>query len=98
AFSLGDGSDDGRSGDDAQAEFRALDGAWVEAAGFSSIDVAGLAAATGAPNVQFNLAMGVSSSRRRGEPKSTEIIVELAGEGLDGQPLRTRHALFHPGG
>ena len=98
AFTRRDGSYVWRSGEDAKAEFRALDGARVEGAGFSSIDVAGLAAATGAPNVQFNLAMGVSSSRRRGEPKSTEIIVELAGEGLDGQPLRTRHALFHPGG
>jgi hypothetical protein len=42
--------------------------------------------------------MGVSSSRRRGEPKSTEIIIEMAGKDSDGHPLRTRHAVFHPGG
>lgn len=87
-----------RSGDDAKAEFRAIDGTMVEASGFSSIDVVGLATATGAPNVQFNLAIGVSSTRRRGGPKSTEIIIELAGTDHDGRPLRTRHAVFHPGG
>jgi hypothetical protein len=70
----------------------------MEASGFSSIDVVGLAAATGAPNVQFNLASGVSSTRRQGRPKSTEIIIELAGDDLQGQPLRTRHAVVHPAG
>lgn len=87
-----------RSDDDTKAEFRAIDGTWMEAAGFSSIDVVGLAAATGAQNVQFNIATGISSSRRRGEPKSTEIIIELAGKDHHGSPLRTRHAVFHPGG
>ena len=87
-----------RAADETKAEFRAVDGTPVEASGFSSIDVVGLAAATGAPNVQFNLATGVSSTRRRGEPKSTEIIIELAGEDHAGQPLRTRHAVVHPEG
>lgn len=93
-----DGSYVWRSEDEAKSAFRAIDGTRMEAAGFSSIDVVGLATATGAPNVQFNIASGVSSSRRRGEPKSTEIIIELAGEDHDGRPLRTRHAVFHPGG
>lgn len=87
-----------RAGEEAQAKFRAVDGTTLEAAGFSSIDVVGLATATGAPNVQFNLASGVSSTRRRGEPFSTEILVELAGEDHAGQPLRTRHAVVHPAG
>lgn len=87
-----------RGKDDAKAEFRAIDGATMQGAGFSSIDVAGLSAATGAPNVQFNIATGISSSRRRGEPKSTEIIIELAGKGHDGLALRTRHAVVHPRG
>ncbi|WP_193074317.1 NAD(P)-dependent oxidoreductase [Pseudomonas sp. FME51] len=98
ALTRRDGSYVWRSNDDARAEFHAIDGTRIEAAGFSSIDVAGLAAATGASNVQFNIATGISSSRRRGEPKSTEIIIELAGEDHDGHPLRTRHAVFHPGG
>ncbi|PYE21801.1 hypothetical protein DFI02_112121 [Rhizobium sp. PP-F2F-G20b] len=87
-----------RAGDDAEARFRAIDGTEIKASGFSSIDVAGLAAATGATDVQFNLATGLSSTRRRGGPKSTEIIIELSGEGRDGQTLLTRHAVFHPGG
>ncbi|MBP1848167.1 hypothetical protein J2046_006457 [Rhizobium petrolearium] len=98
ALTRRDGSYVWRSEDDAKAEFRAIDGSKTAGTGFSSIDVAGLAAATGAPNVQFNIATGVSTSRRRGEPKSTEIIIELAGEDHDGQPLRNCHAVFHPGG
>jgi len=87
-----------RKGGDSKASFRAVDGTEIEASGFSSIDVVGLAAATGAPNVQFNLAIGVSSTRRQGRPMSTEIIIELVGENLQGEPLRTRHAVVHPAG
>ena len=86
------------SDDDAKVEFRAVDGTVMEASGFSSIDIVGLATATSAPNVQFNIATGVSSTRRRGEPMSTEIIIELAGEDHAGRPLRTRHAVVHPEG
>src|SRR5690606_39576168 len=93
-----DGSYVWRSKDDAKAEFRSIDGTKVEGTGFSSIDVVGLAVATGSPDVQFNIATGVSSSRRRGGSKSTEIIIELAGGDHDGRPLRTRNAVFHPGG
>jgi hypothetical protein len=98
AFTRRDGAYSWRAGEDAQTTFRAVDGTLIAATGFSSIDVVGLATATNAPNVQFNLAMGVSSTRRRGEPKSTEIILELAGEDHAGQPLRTRQAVVHRGG
>ncbi len=87
-----------REGADSTVSFRAVDGTQIEGSGFSSIDVTGLAAATGAPNVQFNMAIGVSSTRRQGGAMSTEIIIELAGEDLKGEPLRTRHALIHPAG
>ncbi len=87
-----------RVGDEAKAQFRAVDGTEMEASALSPYDVIGLATATGAPNVQFNLALGMSSTRRRGEPLSTEIIIELAGEDHAGQPLRTRHAVVHPEG
>lgn len=87
-----------REGADSKASFHAVDGTEIEASGFSSIDVVGLAAATGAPNVQFNLATAVSSSRRQGRPMSTEIIIELVGEDLKGEPLHTRHAVIHPAG
>ncbi|WP_426111047.1 NAD(P)-dependent oxidoreductase [Pseudomonas sp. DSP3-2-2] len=87
-----------REGEDSKVSFHAVDGTQIEASGFSSIDVVGLGAATGAPNVQFNLAIGMSSTRRQGGPMSTEIIIELAGEDLKGEPLRTRHAVVHPAG
>ncbi|SDA56252.1 hypothetical protein SAMN03159443_01383 [Pseudomonas sp. NFACC15-1] len=87
-----------REGEESKAIFRAVDGTQIEAGGFSSIDVVGLAAATGAPNVQFNMATAVSSSRRQGRPMSTEIIIELVGDDLEGEPLHTRHAVIHPAG
>jgi hypothetical protein len=79
-------------------KLRAVDGTEMEASAFSPFDVVGLGAATGAPNVRFHLATGVSSSRRNGGPPSTEILIELAGQDHAGRPLRTRHAVVHPGG
>lgn len=98
AFTRRDGAYIWRSEADAKAVFHAIDGTPIEAAGFSSIDVAGLSAATGAKDVAFNIATAVSSTRRQGKPKSTEIIIEMTGEAMGGEPLRTRHAVFHPGG
>lgn len=98
AFTRRDGAFVWRSGEDAKAEFPAIDGTSMQGTGFSSIDVAGLSAATGAATVTFNLATGVTSSRRRGEPRSTEILISLVGTDHNGQPLRTRHAVFHPDG
>ena len=98
ALTRRDGAYIWRSGDEARSRFHAIDGTAVEATGFSSIDVAGLATATGARNVSFDLAKGVSSSRRRGDARSTEIIIELEGRDTRGNPLRTRHGVFHPGG
>lgn len=95
ALTRRDGSYLWRADDDAKARFRAVDGTEMKAFGFSSIDVVGLATATGAPNVRFDLATGVSSTRRRGEPMSTEILIDLAGEDHAGRPLRTRHAVVH---
>ena len=87
-----------RTGDGLRSRFRAVDGTEMEAVANSPYDIVGLAAATGAPNVQFNLALGVSSTRRRGGPMSTEILIDLAGEDRAGKPLRTRHAVLHPQG
>lgn len=87
-----------RKGNDAKAVFSALDGTEINASGFSSIDVVGLASSTGAQSVQFDLGMGISSSRRKGGTFSTEIILDISGLDLAGQALRTRHAVVHPGG
>ena len=98
ALTRRDGAYVWREGDEAEALFRAVDGTEMAASAFSPFDVVGLATATGAPNVAFNLATGVSSSRRQGGPMSTEIVLELAGEDHAGRPLRTRHAVVHPEG
>lgn len=98
ALARRDGAYYWRVGDEDKATFRAVDGTELDAVAFSPYDVVGLATATGAPNVQFNLELGVSSTRRRGEPLSTEILIELAGEDPAGQPLHTRHAVVHPQG
>ncbi|MET4108376.1 hypothetical protein [Hymenobacter sp. UYP22] len=87
-----------QAGDESTSTFRALDGTEQRATTFSFYDVLGLATATGAPNVEFKLAFGVSSTRRQGGSMSTEILIELAGEDHAGQPLRTRHAVVHPQG
>ncbi|WP_420152330.1 hypothetical protein [Siphonobacter sp.] len=87
-----------RSGEEAKTTFRAVDGTEMEAFALAPNDVISLATVTGSPNVQFNLAIGVTSTRRRGEPMSTEIIIELEGEDHSGQALRTRHAVVHPEG
>jgi NAD(P)-dependent dehydrogenase (short-subunit alcohol dehydrogenase family) len=87
-----------QASDEAKTTFRTVDGTEQQADTFSFYDVLGLATATGAPNVQFKLAVGVSSSRRQGEPMSTEILIDLTGEDHAGQPLHTRHAVVHPQG
>ena len=98
ALTRRDGAWRWRTGEDAKTSFRAADGTAMEADAFSPYDVLGLAMATGAPNVEFSLALGISSSRRRGEPMSTEILIDLAGEDQAGRPLRMRHAIIHPEG
>ncbi|MDU4289753.1 NAD(P)-dependent oxidoreductase [Mixta calida] len=87
-----------REGNDARTTFPALDGTEIDATGFSSIDVVGLASATGAHSVQFDLGTGVSSSRRSGGTFSTEIIIAMSGLDQAGEVLHTRHAVVHPYG
>ena len=87
-----------RSGDDARAVVHAVDGEAMEAFAYSPFDIAALAAVTDAPNIQLNVAVGKSSTRRRGEPMSTEIMITLTGETAEGSVRRVRHALVHPQG
>jgi hypothetical protein len=98
ALARRDGAYYWRIGNEAKAKFHAVDGTEMDASALSPYDVVALATATGAPNVHFNLATGMSSTRRRGEPMSTEVIIELAGTDHKGQSLRTRHAVVHPEG
>lgn len=86
------------SGEETRTSFRAVDGTEVAAAAFSPFDVVSLATALNAPHVRMSLGVGVTSSRRRGEAMSTEVLVELGGLDASGAELRTRHALVHPQG
>ncbi|SFD70978.1 hypothetical protein SAMN04515678_102382 [Roseivivax sediminis] len=87
-----------RTGDTTTSRFRAVDGTEMQASALSPNDLLGLSMATGAPNVRFDLAIGVSSSRRAGEPLSAEILIELSGTDPEGSPLAMRFAVVHPGG
>ncbi|EPX84104.1 hypothetical protein [Salipiger mucosus] len=87
-----------RTSDDAQTGVVALDGTRMPAEVFSPYDVLVLANETRARDVEFRLAVGESSSRRRGDPLSTEIIVEISGTDHAGQALEVRQAVVHPGG
>ncbi|MCC5653494.1 hypothetical protein LC609_27615 [Nostoc sp. XA013] len=75
-------------GDAAKGKFKSVDGRSLDATAFSTFDTVSLHAATGAPDVRFDLVNGESSSRRRGGEAATEIVVEIEGE-ADG---RTKHS------
>jgi len=82
-------------GEEGARTFTLVDGTPVQGQATSFLDVASLAAATGARSIRFDFAMGQSSTRRRGEPFSTEIILELTGERQDGTTGRVRHEIVH---
>jgi len=60
------------------------------------LDVASLVAATGAPNVRFDLGVGESQGTRNGAAASHEIYVELAGVGADGASSICRVTVSDP--
>ena len=97
ALSRRDGQYIWQAGEEAGGNFQSADGTELEGFALSLVDVVGLGNETGALNVELNLAVGISSTRRRGEPLSTEIIIEMGGQDPAGKPLRTRHAVVYPG-
>jgi hypothetical protein len=81
------------SGDAAKGKFTSVDGRSLDTAiAFSTFDTASLHAATGAPDIRFDLVNGESSSRRRGGEAATEIVVEIEGE-ADGRMKNSRSTL-----
>jgi hypothetical protein len=86
------------TGPDAQADVPGADGAVLPGQSIAILDVPSLALATGAPNVRVDLAVGESGGRRRGEPASIEIRIDLEGAGPGGAPLSTSRYLVHPAG
>ena len=84
--------------EDTPTSLQAIDGTEMTAEIYSPYDVLSLANETGAANVEFRLAIGESSSSRRGEPLSTEIIIDMYGKDHANQPLHKRRAVVHPEG
>ncbi|WP_310413916.1 hypothetical protein [Chamaesiphon sp. OTE_8_metabat_110] len=80
------------SGDAARGKFESIDGRSLDATAFSTFDTASLHAATGAPDIRFDLVNGESSSRCRGSEAATEIVVEIEGE-ADGRTENSRSTL-----
>ena len=85
-------------GEDAAGAFEAVDGTRFDAQLFGNLDVLSLSAATNAPDVAFQFAVGETSSRRRGERFSHEILIEIAGLSRDGHELHARRSVVHPDG
>ncbi len=77
---------------------KTVDGTEVLARAYGLLDVASLAAATGARSVRFDLTVGETASRRRGEAFSTEIVIEIEGAHADGTTRLVRHEIVHPAG
>ncbi|WP_336211818.1 hypothetical protein [Nonomuraea sp. LPB2021202275-12-8] len=86
------------SAPDAQADVPSVDGAVLAGQSIATLDVPSLALATGAPNVRFDFAVGESAGRRRGEPASIEIRIDLEGVDRAGAPFSTSRYLVHPAG
>ncbi|TCQ99157.1 hypothetical protein [Neorhizobium sp. JUb45] len=79
-------------GKTARREIAAVDGRIFSASAFAPYDIVSLHAATGAREVRFDLASGVSSSRVRGGDVGTEVILEIEGE-INGQLTRRRSTI-----
>jgi hypothetical protein len=86
------------SGDAAQRSFVDVGGATQRSQVFANLDVLSLAAQLDAASVSFEFAVGETSSRRAGEPFSTEIIIEIEGNRRDRGHGRHRFEVVHPDG
>lgn len=83
---------------DALTDVRSTDGTVVPGQSIPILDVPSLALATDAPDVRFDLAVGESAGRRRGDQPSIEIRIDLSGTGQHGEPLSISRYLVHPAG
>ncbi|WP_228461387.1 hypothetical protein [Paracoccus liaowanqingii] len=80
------------TGADATRDITAIDGRTLSAAAFAPYDIVSLQAASGAADIRFDLASGISSSRLRGGTVGTEVILDIAGE-RDGRKIMRRSTL-----
>ncbi|MGI5126238.1 saccharopine dehydrogenase [Pseudonocardia sp. CA-107938] len=84
--------------DETAVQVPASDGVLVDGASVAVLDVPSIAAATGAPDVRVDLAIGESAGRRAGGAPSVEVLVEIDGVDAAGQPRRISRYLVHRAG
>lgn len=80
------------SGVSSRRVIKAIDSREIDAMAFAPYDVVSLHAFTGAPNIRFDFASTISSSRLRGGDIATELIVEIEGD-VCGEP-QTRRSII----
>ncbi|MBA2780794.1 NAD(P)-dependent oxidoreductase [Billgrantia kenyensis] len=85
-------------GESARRTFTMLDGTPVTGTAFGNLDLLSMMGATDVESIRFDFALGETSSRRRGEPFSTEILLEVSGQERNGSPRRVRQGIVHPAG
>lgn len=85
-------------GEDGARRFVNVDGTELPGQAYSPLDVISLAAATQARDIRVDLHYGASAGRQRGGTFSSDLVIEIAGEGPDGKPLRQRREITHPQG
>jgi hypothetical protein len=98
ALTLQDGKFVWRRIDDDVVKYVSVDGVEVGAQRYSPFDIMSLAASIDARSISMNLAYTTSASRRRGEPFSTEIVIDIDGVTPEGAYGRMHHEIVHPGG
>ncbi len=81
------------SGDDIPQKVTLVDGSEADGFAYGVFDVQALTEVTGAANIKFIFAVGETAGTKAGGPPSTEVIVELSGTDLAGQPKTSRHAM-----
>jgi hypothetical protein len=86
------------AGEDAVRSFTDVGGVSHRSQVFGNLDVLSIAAQLDVASVSFEFAVGATSSRRKGDPLATEIIIEIEGSRRDGGQGRYRFELVHPDG
>lgn len=84
--------------DDMPVKYVGVDGVELEAQRYSPFDIMSLATATDARTISLDLAYAMSASRRRGEPFSTEIVIDIDGVLQEGGHGHWHHEIVHPAG
>lgn len=98
ALTIKDGGASWVTGEEAKGTIKSIDGTELDAQAYSPFDVISLGAATGASSIRFDLAYGMSASRRRGESYSTETVIDLTGTRKDGREGSSHVEIVHPQG